>query len=65
MLDFEVVDDPQADVSAPSNWLYNAAEQRIEQTSNIHGPDGGVNTNPNKPGTYLVAASLFPAPIKS
>jgi hypothetical protein len=57
MLDFEVVDDPQADVSAPSNWLYNAAEQRIEQTSNIHGPDGGVNTNPNKPGTYLVGVA--------
>ncbi len=52
--EFEVVDDPQADFSAPSSWSYNAAEQRVEQTSNIHGPADHLNTNPEKPGTYLV-----------
>ena len=52
--EFEIVDDPQASIGAPSNWSYNETEQRIDQLSNIHGPANHVNTNPNKPGTYLV-----------
>lgn len=49
---FEVVDDPGAGTGGPSVWSYNAAEQRIDQTSSIR---GGVNTvNANKPGTYLL-----------
>ncbi len=49
---FEVVDDPLATQGAPSQWLYNAAEARIEQRANIRGGSAGVNAN--KPGTYLV-----------
>jgi len=52
---FDVVDDPQANAGAPSDWSFNAAEQRVEQSSNIHGgPDGPADTDPVKPGTYLV-----------
>ena len=51
---FEIIDDPRAASSAPSVWTYDSAGQRIVQTSNIHGPDGDVNTRPDKPGTYLV-----------
>lgn len=49
---FELFDDPRARRSRPSRWEYNAAEQRIEQLSNIWGGSPGPNTN--KPGTYLV-----------
>jgi hypothetical protein len=49
---FEVFDDPQATQGGDSNWTYNEAERRIEQTSNIRG--GSAEITPNKPGTYLV-----------
>ncbi len=53
---FDVVDDPQATEDAPSAWAYEAGDRRIVQTSNIHGPAGALNlnTDPDKPGTYLV-----------
>jgi tetratricopeptide (TPR) repeat protein len=51
---YEVVDDPQAVLSSPSEWRYNAAQQRILQLSNIHGPVPGSNNSPDKPGTYLL-----------
>jgi hypothetical protein len=56
MAKFEVVDDPQALTSAPSAWSYDAANERIVQTSAIHNPPGAANLNtaPDKPGTYLV-----------
>lgn len=49
---FDVVDDPAATRSRPSEWRYNPADQRIEQVSNIWG--GQPTPNPEKPGTYLV-----------
>lgn len=49
---FDVVDDPSATNDGPSQWSYNAAEMRVEQTASIW---GGTNTlGPRKPGTYLV-----------
>lgn len=53
--EFDVVDDPLANVGGPSAWTFNAAEHRIEQTSDIlGGPAGPAANDPNKPGTYLV-----------
>lgn len=49
---FDVVDDPAATRSRPSDWRYNPVEQRIEQLSNIRG--GQSRPDPEKPGTYLV-----------
>jgi hypothetical protein len=56
---FEVVDDPLATTNAPSQWVYVAAEQRLEQRSTISG--GTTAVNANKPGTYLV---LRPTPTR-
>lgn len=50
---FEIVDDPGANKNRPSSWAYEAAEERIEQRSSIHGGAPAALT-PNKPGTYLV-----------
>ena len=61
---FDVVDDPQANVAAPSGWSFNTTEQRIEQTSDIHGgPDGPADTDPVKPGTYLVRKTTAELPL--
>ena len=49
---FEIVDDPMARRSRPSQWGYNGSQARIEQLSNIYG--GSSQVNANKPGTYLV-----------
>jgi hypothetical protein len=49
---FELIDDPAANTGGPSQWGYDAAEQRIEQRSSIQG--GTFEITPNKPGTYLV-----------
>lgn len=55
---FEVVDDAQADQKAPSNWIYNAADGRIEQHADIFGEVAGSAANgPIKPGSYLVRKS--------
>lgn len=55
LADFDVVDDAGATVSAPSQWVFNAEAQRIEQQSDIHGgPFEAGATGPEKPGTYLV-----------
>jgi hypothetical protein len=52
---FDVVDDPGATSSAPSNWTYDAANQLLRQTSNIYGVSGATSpSDPNKPGTYLI-----------
>ncbi len=58
--DFEVVDDPLATKNAPSAWAFNAAEQRLEQTSQISG--GTTAANANKPGTYLVLRTTASRP---
>jgi hypothetical protein len=52
LADFDIVDDPAAATNAPSNWEFDAAGQRIRQTSSIFGGTAAVNAN--KPGTYLV-----------
>lgn len=52
LLDFEVIDDPNAGTQAPSAWAFDAAGQRITQSSAIR---GGQNIfSANKPGTALV-----------
>jgi hypothetical protein len=53
---FEVVDDDKATANRPSQWSYDAAEQRIEQTSRIGSP-GRLKPDPVKPATYLVRRS--------
>jgi hypothetical protein len=58
---FDVVDDPLATQGAPSNWLYNAAEFRIEQRANIRG--GGLTATPNKAGTYLLLKQTSKRPL--
>ncbi len=50
---FEVVDDAEATQSAPSEWAYDPALERIEQRQRIGGGSTAVSS-PNKPGTYLV-----------
>lgn len=50
--DFTVVDDPRAGISAPSNWQFNAALSRMEQTSAIRG--GGLTSTRITAGTYLL-----------
>jgi hypothetical protein len=57
---FDVVDDPAAGTSAPSDWQVNVAEARIEQRSRIRG--GGLTPTPNKPGTYLVLRTTAERP---
>ena len=52
LADFDVVDDPAAGSNTPSHWEFDAAGQRIRQTSSIFGGTAAVNAN--KPGTYLV-----------
>jgi hypothetical protein len=63
LANFDVVDDPQATVSAPSQWVFNATAQRIDQMSSIHGgafaPEA---TGPEKPGTYLVRKTTTELP---
>jgi hypothetical protein len=49
---FDVVDDPNATTSGPSNWNYDVANHRLQQTSNIFGGSGSYDSN--KPGTYLI-----------
>lgn len=50
---FDVVDDPAATASTPSQWQYEKAEKRVAQRSRIGGgPTSG--TDPSKPGTQLV-----------
>ena len=49
---FDVVDDPLATTNRPSSWSFDAAGQRIKQTSSISG--GTTAVNANKPGSYLV-----------
>jgi hypothetical protein len=48
---FDVVDDPSA-TSGPSQWVYDAVEERIRQLSSIGGGTAAVNAN--KPGTALL-----------
>jgi hypothetical protein len=55
LADFDVVDDPLATTSTPSSWSFDAAGQRIAQTSSIFGGTAAVNAN--KPGTYLVLST--------
>jgi hypothetical protein len=55
LTEFEVVDDVGAVTAAPSNWILNAAEERIEQLSAIRG--GTFDPTANKPATYLVLRS--------
>lgn len=63
LANFDVVDDPQATVSAPSEWVFNAEAQRIDQLSDIHGgPFGAGATGPEKPGTYLVRKTTAELP---
>ena len=50
---FEIVDDDAATQNAPSQWVYNAAQERIEQLKRIGGGSTAASS-PNKPGTYLV-----------
>jgi len=52
LADFDVVDDPAATNDTPSSWSFDAAGQRIRQTSSIFGGTAAVNAS--KPGTYLV-----------
>lgn len=61
--DFDVVDDSQATDSSPSEWVFNAEAQRIDQLSGIHGGafDAGA-TGPDKPGTYLVRKTTAELP---
>jgi hypothetical protein len=63
LANFDVVDDPQATVSTPSQWVFNGAAQRIDQTSGIHGGafEPGA-TGPEKPGTYLVRKTTTELP---
>jgi tetratricopeptide (TPR) repeat protein len=57
---FDIIDDPKATISKPSNWKYNQEKKRIEQKKNIYG--GTMDVSPNKPGTYLVrkTTDVFP-----
>ena len=63
LADFDIVDDPQATVSAPSEWVFNAEARRIDQLSDIHGGafEAGA-TGPDKPGTYLVRKTTAALP---
>jgi tetratricopeptide (TPR) repeat protein len=63
LADFDVIDDPQATVSAPSEWVFNAEARRIDQLSDIHGGafEAGA-TGPDKPGTYLVRKTTAELP---
>ena len=56
MGNFDVIDDPRAVSDGPSAWSWDAAGEHILQTSSIHGPAGNanLNTEPDKPGSYLV-----------
>jgi hypothetical protein len=49
---FEVVDDPAATHGGPSQWGFDATEERIEERSGMWG--GSTTTNANKAGTALV-----------
>jgi hypothetical protein len=62
LVELQVVDDPAANKNTPSSWSFDAAQQRISQTSAIWG--GTTAVNANKPGTYLVvpASPSRPAP---
>lgn len=63
LADFDIVDDPQATVSAPSEWVFNAEARRIDQLSDIHGGAFGTGaTGPDKPGTYLVRKTTTALP---
>jgi tetratricopeptide (TPR) repeat protein len=63
LAEFDQVDDPQATVGGPAAWSFNTTEERIEQTSNIHGgPVGPAATGPVKPGTYLVRKTTATQP---
>jgi hypothetical protein len=57
---FEVVDDPAASNFAPSDWAYDAEQERIVQRAATYG-GAPASTNANKPGTYLV---LRPTPSR-
>ncbi len=59
---FDVIDDPLAGSSTPSNWQYNDAESRIEQLSGIRGGPSSPE-NPLKPGTYLVLKETPERPL--
>jgi hypothetical protein len=63
LADFDVIDDPQATVSAPSEWIFNAEARRIDQLSDIHGGafEAGA-TGPDKSGTYLVRKTTAALP---
>ena len=63
LANFDIVDDPQATVAAPSQWVFNTAAQRIDQMSSIHGGafEPGA-TGPEKPGTYLVRKTTTELP---
>jgi hypothetical protein len=50
---FDVVDDAAATQNAPSQWIYAAPQERIEQRTRIGGGSTAASS-PNKPGTYLV-----------
>jgi hypothetical protein len=50
---FETVDDPAATANAPSQWVYEPAQERIAQLKRIGGGSAPA-TSANKPGTYLV-----------
>jgi len=49
----EIADDDQATTSAPSAWIFNDTENRVEQSKRIRG--GGLTTaSAKKAGTYLL-----------
>ena len=50
---FEPIDDPAATFFTPSDWAYEAEQQRIVQRAATYG-GAAASTNANKPGTYLV-----------
>lgn len=64
LANFDVINDSSATLNAPSNWTYVAAGKRVEQKSNIHGPQNNLNTLPNKPGTYLLRKTSAQLPAQ-
>lgn len=49
---FDLVDDPAAGTGGPSEWAWDAAQERLEQRSAIRG--GNANAPANRPGTLAV-----------
>ncbi|MCP4338714.1 MAG: hypothetical protein GY799_07435 [Desulfobulbaceae bacterium] len=58
---FDVVDDPSATQSTPSDWQYNPIESRVEQISDIRG--GALTATPNKAGTQLLLKESGQVPL--